>query len=84
MPPVWAQPARVTDAQRPAAVSISKLCVTMVTSCAYAGANGELIGALRLQAALPGARFCRFGEMLQSPPFDGPVDRRHLAPESRA
>jgi len=46
----------------------------LITSCAVAG-DPELRAALSL--ALPGARICRFGEM-QSPPFDGPVDRRGL------
>lgn len=55
--------------------SIAKLA-HLVTSCAYAG-DAELRASL--EEALPGARLCRFGE-LQSPPFDGPVDRRHLAP----
>lgn len=54
--------------------SIAKLS-HLVTSCAFAG-DAELRASL--EAALPGARFCRFGE-LQSPPFDGPVDRRLLA-----
>jgi hypothetical protein len=45
---------------------------TFITSCAI-DADSELCGALR--HALPGARFCAFGDM-QRPPFDGPVDRR--------
>ncbi len=44
----------------------------MITCCAFAGAPA-LQRALR--AALPGARLCGFGNM-QTPPFDGPVDRR--------
>ena len=59
---------------RNVAASIAKLS-HLVTSCAYAG-DAEL--RLSLQTALPGARFCRFGE-LQAPPFDGPVDRRLLS-----
>ena len=46
----------------------------MLTSCAFAG-SAQLRNALR--AFLPGARVCSIGEM-QSPPFDGPVDRREL------
>jgi hypothetical protein len=46
----------------------------LLTSCAYAG-DPALRAALR--RALPGARFCRFGEM-QRPPFDGPVDQRDI------
>ena len=58
---------------RNVASSVAKLA-HLVTSCAYAG-DGELRTVL--ETALPNARFCRFGE-LQSPPFDGPVDRRLL------
>ena len=46
----------------------------MITSCAFAG-GAEQRGALC--AFLPGARVCDIGDM-QSPPFDGPVDRREL------
>ncbi len=46
----------------------------MITSCAFAG-SAQLRNALRV--FLPGARVCGVGEM-QSPPFDGPVDRREL------
>jgi hypothetical protein len=46
----------------------------MITSCAFAG-SAQLRTALR--AFLPGARICDVGQM-QSPPFDGPVDRREL------
>jgi hypothetical protein len=58
---------------RDAALSLHKLSA-LITSCAYAG-DSELRH--MLEATIPGARLCRFGE-LQSPPFDGPVDRRHL------
>jgi hypothetical protein len=44
----------------------------MITSCAFAGTTAQRDA---LRAALPGARLCSFGNM-QTPPFDGPVDRR--------
>ncbi|HEX3854064.1 MAG TPA: acyl-CoA reductase [Polyangiaceae bacterium] len=46
----------------------------MITSCAFAGSVQQRNA---LRAFLPGARVCNVGEM-QSPPFDGPVDRREL------
>ncbi len=46
----------------------------MITSCAFAGAPAQRNA---LRAALPGARLSSFGNM-QTPPFDGPVDRRDL------
>ena len=46
----------------------------MITSCAFAGSAAQRNA---LRAFLPGARICNIGEM-QSPPFDGPVDRREL------
>ncbi|HEY3666952.1 MAG TPA: acyl-CoA reductase [Polyangiaceae bacterium] len=46
----------------------------LITSCAFAGAAARRAA---LRAALPGARICDFGTM-QTPPFDGPVDRRDL------
>jgi Acyl-CoA reductase (LuxC) len=46
----------------------------MITSCAFAG---DPALAKTLRRSLPGARICKFGEM-QSPPLDGPVDRRDL------
>ena len=46
----------------------------LITSCAFAGDPSV---AETLRRSLPGARFCNFGAM-QSPPFDGPVDRRDL------
>lgn len=46
----------------------------MITSCAFAGSEPA---GQALRRSLPGARFCKFGEM-QRPPFDGPVDRREL------
>ena len=44
----------------------------MITSCAFAGSPAQRNA---LRSALPGARVCSFGTM-QTPPFDGPVDRR--------
>ena len=44
----------------------------LITSCAFAGAPAQREA---LRRALPGARVCSFGNM-QTPPFDGPVDRR--------
>ena len=58
-----------SDAQK----SLSSLR-PMITSCAFAG-SAQRRSALR--ACLPGARICHVGTM-QSPPFDGPVDRRDL------
>jgi hypothetical protein len=46
----------------------------MITSCGFAGSAQHRSG---LRAFLPGARICNVGDM-QSPPFDGPVDRREL------
>ena len=46
----------------------------MITSCAFAGSSAARNV---LRSALPGARVCSFGAM-QTPPFDGPVDRRDL------
>jgi hypothetical protein len=46
----------------------------LITSCAFAGSAQERNA---LRAFLPGARLCNVGDM-QSPPFDGPVDRRDL------
>ncbi|MEP7052885.1 MAG: acyl-CoA reductase [Pseudomonadota bacterium] len=44
----------------------------MITSCAFTGSAAQRNA---LRAALPGARLCSFGSM-QTPSFDGPVDRR--------
>jgi hypothetical protein len=60
---------RTADAHK----SLSPLC-PMLTSCGFAG-SAQQRSALR--AFLPRARICNVGDM-QSPPFDGPVDRRDL------
>jgi hypothetical protein len=55
-------------------ITALKPYLPLLTCCAVAA---EPTLRERLRRAAPGARLCRFGEM-QSPPFDGPVDRREL------